>query len=89
MKNTQRFEMVLNTSDKYAINLAAELAGTTMANFVRSAAKEKARQIIDKETRLSLNEEDFTKFANALSGGFKPNEALKRAMEKAGSIEVA
>ena len=50
MKDSQRFETVLNTSDNYAINLAAELAGTTMANFVRSAANEKARQIIDKET---------------------------------------
>jgi len=88
MKNSQRFETVLNTSDNYAINLAAELAGTTMANFVRSAANEKARQIIDKETRLSLNEEDFTKFANALSGGFKPNETLKRAMEKVRNLEV-
>lgn len=80
--------MVLSTSDKYAINLAAELAGTSMANFVRNAAKEKARQIIDKETRLSLVEEDFTKFAQALNGGFRPNEALKRAMEKAGNLEV-
>ena len=88
MKNTQRFEMVLNASDKYAINLAAELAGTTMANFVRSAATEKARLIIDKETRISLNQEDFSKFADALSGGFKPNKALKKAMEKAGNIEV-
>ena len=88
MKINQRFEMVLNTSDKYAINLAAELAGTSMANFVRSAAKEKALQIIDKETRISLNEKDFTKFANALSGGFQPNEALKRAMEKAGNLEI-
>ena len=88
MKNNQRFEMVLNTSDKYAITLASELAGTTMANFVRSAAKEKALQIIDKETRISLNEEDFTKFANALSGGGKPNEVLKKAIEKAGNLEV-
>ncbi len=82
MKNNQRFEMVLNSSDYYAINLAAELAGTSMANFVRSAAKEKALQMIDKETQISLNEEDFTKFANALSEGFQPNEALKRAIEK-------
>ncbi|BDW10878.1 hypothetical protein PSHI8_09600 [Polynucleobacter sp. SHI8] len=89
MKNTQRFEMVLNSSDKNAISLAAELAGTSMANFVRSAAKEKARQMIDQETRLSLNEDDFTKFAKALNGGFKPNKALKRAMEKAGNLEIA
>jgi uncharacterized protein (DUF1778 family) len=50
MKNNQRFEMVLNSSDYYAINLAAELAGTSMANFVRSTAKEKVLQIINKET---------------------------------------
>jgi len=85
MKNNQRFEIVLNSSDYYVIILAAELAGTSMANFVRSTAKEKALQIINKETQISLNEEDFTKFANALTGGFQPNEALKRAIEKCNS----
>ena len=49
---------------------------------------EKERQILDKETQLSLIEKDFAKFTQALRGGFKPNEALKRAMEKARNLKL-
>jgi len=51
-------------------------------------ATEKERQIIDKETQLSLIEKDFTKFTQALRGDFKPNEELKRAMEKARNLKL-
>ena len=45
-------------------------------------------QIIDEETQLSLIEKDFAKFTQALKGGFKPNEELKRAMEKARNLKL-
>lgn len=54
--------------------------GTTMAGFVRAAAKEKAKELLGRESRLTFSEQDFCAFANALDGAFIPNSALKRAV---------
>ena len=44
---------------------AAALMGTTMAGFVRAAAREKAQVLLERETRLTLSARDFTAFARA------------------------
>ena len=59
---------------------AAALLGTTMAGFVRMAAKEKAQVLLDREARLTLTDRDFTAFASALDSAFVPNPALKAAL---------
>ncbi|WP_108648099.1 DUF1778 domain-containing protein [Polynucleobacter rarus] len=89
MNENKRFDLLIEANEKAAILYASKLTGTSMANFVRSAAKEKAQQIIDKESRLSLSQQDFEKFSKALNHGFTPNEALKNAIAKAGNLEIA
>lgn len=54
--------------------------GTTMAGFVRSAAKEEAREIIDQEMRLTLTRRDFDAFSAALNRAFAPNQPLQEAL---------
>lgn len=54
--------------------------GTTMAGFVRVAAKEKAQVLLDREARLTLTERDFTVFMRALDSACSPNPALKAAL---------
>ncbi|HEY8708581.1 MAG TPA: DUF1778 domain-containing protein [Burkholderiaceae bacterium] len=54
--------------------------GTTMAGFVRVAAKEKAQVLIDRETRLTMSARDFAAFAQALDFVFAPDPALKAAL---------
>jgi uncharacterized protein (DUF1778 family) len=54
--------------------------GTTMAGFVRAAAKEKAQAMIDRETRVTLSQRDFDAFARALDCAFTPNAELKQAL---------
>ena len=57
--------------------------GTTMAGFVRSAAKEEAREIIDQEMRLTLTRRDFDAFSAALNRAFAPNQPLQEALATA------
>lgn len=47
---------------------------------MRAAAKEKAKELLGRESRLTFSEQDFCAFANALDGAFIPNSALKRAV---------
>lgn len=57
--------------------------GTTMAGFVRSAAKEEAREIIDQEMRLTLTRRDFDAVSAALNRAFAPNQPLQEALATA------
>jgi uncharacterized protein (DUF1778 family) len=57
--------------------------GTTMAGFVRAAAKEKALALLDRESRVTLSKRDFAAFAKALDRAFAPNRALKGALTEA------
>jgi uncharacterized protein (DUF1778 family) len=54
--------------------------GTTMAGFVRAAAKEKARILLNRESRVTLTRRDFAAFTQALNGTFTPNPALADAL---------
>ena len=83
MAASARFDLKLDKQDKALLAEAATLMGTTMAGFVRSAAKEKAREIIDQETRLTLTRRDFNAFSAALNRTFTPNQPLQEALATA------
>jgi uncharacterized protein (DUF1778 family) len=78
-----RFDLKLNQEDKNIFAQAAALMGTTMAGFVRTAAKEKARELLERESRITLTPEDFKAFVESLDAAFTPNPALKAALELA------
>ncbi len=78
-----RFDLKMDASEKDVVSRAAALMGTTMAGFVRAAAKEKALALLDRETRVSLSKRDFAAFARALDRAFVPNRALKGAVAEA------
>ena len=77
-----RFDLKMDADDKAIVAKAAAL-GTTMAGFVRVAAKEKAQVLLERETRLTLTERDFSAFARALDSAFAPSPALKEALTQA------
>ncbi len=81
-----RFELKLREDEKELFAQAAELMGTTTAGFVRAAAKEKARMLVEQEIRVTLSAQDFAKLAVALTKPFAPNKALKDALKSAGQI---
>jgi uncharacterized protein (DUF1778 family) len=82
MTTAARFDLKMDADEKAVVARAAALVGTTMAGFVRAAAKEKAQVLLDRESRLTLTDRDFTAFAQALDSAFAPNPALKSAMSE-------
>lgn len=83
MTSAARFDLKMDADEKAIVAKAAALMGTTMAGFVRAAAKEKARVLLEREARLTLSERDFSAFARALDSAFTPNPALKAALTQA------
>lgn len=63
-----RFKLKMDAEEKAVVSRAAALAGTTMAAFVRAAAKEKARELLDRESRIMMSIQDFQAFTMALNG---------------------
>lgn len=80
MATAARFDLKMDADEKAIVAKAAALLGTTMAGFVRLAAKEKAQVLLDREARLTLTDRDFTAFASALDSAFAPNPALQSAL---------
>ena len=83
MTSAARFDLKLDADEKAIVAKAAALMGTTMAVFVRVAAKEKAQVLLQREARITLSERDFSAFARALNSAFAPNPALKAALTQA------
>ncbi len=83
MTASARFDLKMDADEKAIVAKAAALLGTTMAGFVRVAAKEKAQILLDREARITLSERDFSAFARALDSAFTPNPPLKSALAQA------
>jgi uncharacterized protein (DUF1778 family) len=84
-----RFDLKLDADDKDLLARAASLMGTTMAGFVRSAAKEKAQALLEQESRVMLSKRDFLAFNAAIQGAFSPNPALQEAIQAAAKVKRA
>lgn len=84
-----RFDLKLDAQDKDLLARAASLMGTTMAGFVRSAAKEKAQALLERESRVLLSQQDFLAFNAAVQGAFAPNPALQAAVVVASKVKRA
>jgi uncharacterized protein (DUF1778 family) len=89
MTTTVRIDLKLDANDEEILSRAASLTGTTMAGFVRSAAKEKAQALLDQESRVTLSMSDFAAFHAAISGASKPNPVLQSALTSAAKVKRA
>lgn len=89
MTAVARFDLKLDADDKDLLLRAASLMGTTMAGFVRSAAKEKAQALLDQDARVTLSKRDFLAFNAAINGAFNPNPALQSALRTATKVKRA
>ena len=89
MSAVARFDLKMDVEEKDVVSRAAALVGTTMAAFVRTAAKEKARELLDRESRITMSAQDFQAFTTALDEAFTPNAALQNAMSVARKVRRA
>jgi uncharacterized protein (DUF1778 family) len=80
-----RLEVTMDADEKDIVARAAALMGSTMAGFVRAAAREKAFTLLDRESRVTQSKRDFAAFSEALNGAFKPNRKLAAALAQAKS----
>lgn len=89
MVTAARFDLKLDADEKELLARAASLMGTTMAGFMRSAAKEKAQALLEQESRITLSKQDFLAFSAAINGAFAPNPALQKALADADRVKRA
>ena len=87
MSAIARFDLKMDAEEKNVVSRAAALMGTTMAAFVRTAAQEKARELLDRESRITMTAQDFLTFTMALNSAFTPNAALQNAMNAAREVK--
>ncbi|MBN8557062.1 MAG: DUF1778 domain-containing protein [Proteobacteria bacterium] len=83
MSAIARFDLKIDAEEKDVIAKAAALMGTTMAGFVRAAAKEKAQLLLEREARITLSAQDFAAFSAALDAAYTPTPALQNALAQA------
>lgn len=81
--STARFDLKLDADEKAIVARAAAAMGTTMSSFVRTAVKEKAQELLERESRIAMSGRDFAAFAKALDTAFTPNPALADAIRTA------
>ena len=89
MTEIARFDLKLDAVDKDLLARAASLMGTTMAGFVRTAAKEKAHILLEQSSRVTLSNRDFAALNAAIQGAFSPNPALQVALAAAAKVKRA
>ena len=83
-----RVEIRLGSEDKGLLQLAASYEGMTMASFVRKAALDVARSVLERNERISFSREEAKRILAALDQPFEPNAALSKAMKAAEAIEA-
>lgn len=84
MASTARLEVRLQPDSKARLERAAELARVPVSDFVRSAAEERAEQVLrEHDTQTTVPAGFFDDLLAALDAPAQANDALARAAEQA------
>ncbi len=79
---SERLNLRASAYQKKVIMKAASIKHTTITEFVLNSAFEAANTIVANETHLSLSDEDWKAFCDALDTPPKDNPALRKLLEK-------
>jgi len=77
MSAVARFDLKMDVEEKDIVSRAAAIVVPT---------KEKARELLDRESRITMSVQDFQAFTMALNGTFTPNVALQNALSVARKV---
>lgn len=83
-----RVDIRLGSDDKGMLQLAASYEGMSMAAFIRKAALDVARSVLERNERITFSREEAKRILAALDQPFEPNAALSKAMKAAEAIEA-
>ncbi len=87
MAATARLEVRLQPDSKARLERAAELAHVPVSDFVRSAAEERAEQVLrEHDAQTTVPAGFFDDLLAALDAPAQANDALARAAERARSV---
>ena len=75
----ERLEARLTSEQKELLQMAAQLEGTTLTDFVVRTTLSQARRVIDEHTLIKLSLEDSQAFARALLNPSEPNARMMEA----------
>lgn len=84
-----RVDLKMAREEKDVVSRGAAIMGTTLSAFVRAAAKEKAVELIERESRVTMSSADFDAFAKAINQPFTPSAAVKKSMLAASTVKRA
>lgn len=82
MTAVARLDLRLNPTDKDRIARAADLRGVPLSAFVRDAVLREAENVMAAELTVTLSPAESRRFLAAFDQPFKPNETLRKAMER-------
>ena len=77
----ERMHIRLDALAKQTLETAAHYSHKSLSEFVLSYALASANKVISEHENITLNQEDFSIFLDALENPPKANEALKQAFE--------
>lgn len=80
-RKAERMHLRLSPKTKKRIELAAELSGRTITDFVVSSIAAKAEEIIEYQRLIKLSQRDSEIFYQAILNPPEPNAALKKAFK--------
>ena len=83
-----RVDIRLGSDDKGMLQLAASYEGMSMAAFIRKAALDVARSVLERNERITFSREEAKRILAALDQPLEPNAALSKAMKAAEAIEA-
>ena len=84
MAATARLEVRVRPDSKARLERAAALAHVPLSDFVRSAAEDRAEQVLrEHDTQTTVPAEFFDDLLSALDSPAQPNKALSRAAQRA------
>jgi uncharacterized protein (DUF1778 family) len=87
--DSARLDLKMEHDEKAILARGAAIMGTSVSAFVRAAAKEKAADLIERESRITMTNADFVAFAAAINRPFKPSAAVTKTLKAAAAVKRA
>ncbi len=85
---SDRISIRLKSAIKHRFEKAAALDDRSLTSFIIASVTEKADNILKSDEQMTLNQQDWKLFFNALANPPKPNVALKKAFKKYQKINI-
>lgn len=78
----ERIQLRLDSRSKKKLERAAAFSGNTVTDFVLSHALDAADRVLAEDEAITLSDEDWDAFFDALVNPPEPNENLKHAFQR-------